>query len=66
MEEDQNVQAYEPNPRLRWAGVIIGVGFLFATVRTIWEHGVRDWDWVQNAAFAALGFSFLFRQLERP
>ena len=66
MEEQQKPLEYEQNPRMRWAGVIIGVGFLFAALQTIGEHGLRNWDWVLNAALAGMGFSWLLNDWQDP
>jgi hypothetical protein len=66
MEEQQKPQEHELNPRLRWVGAVIGVGFLFFTVQTVWKYGLHDWDWVLNAALAAMGFSFLENDWRDP
>lgn len=59
--ENEELQSYERSPILRWGGLIFGFGFSFVAVQTIWTHGVRNWDWLQPAAFAMLAFSFTQR-----
>lgn len=45
----------------RWVYPVLGGGCSVAAVHSMWEHGVRNWDWVQDALLAFLLFSFSFR-----
>ena len=64
--EEQEVRAYGQNPRLRWAGLVIGCLGSFATLQTLWKHGMRNWDWVEQAWFAALGLSIALDAWQSP
>src|SRR5215831_21402593 len=55
--QEQEFTEHEQNPTWRRAGTIVGVLACFWTVGTIWNYGLRNWEWVQNATFALLGFS---------
>ena len=45
----------------RWVYLVAGVGCSVAAVYSMREHGLRSWDWTQDALFAFVSFSFLFR-----
>jgi hypothetical protein len=57
--ENEHVQQREDDSRMRWIGLIGGITLSFATVYTMWSHGLRNLDWIQSAALALLCFSFL-------
>ena len=45
----------------RWVFLIAGSGCSFAAVYSIWSHGLRNWDWVQDASLALVSFSVFFK-----
>jgi hypothetical protein len=48
----------EDSSRLRRIGLIAGIAFSFAALYSIWSHGLRSWEWVQDATFALFGFTY--------
>src|SRR5207245_10575489 len=54
--EGQQSQERQYNPGMRRVGIIIGIIMLLSAAETIWKHGLKNWDWVQSAAFAGMGF----------
>jgi hypothetical protein len=56
--EDEQLLNREDESRIRWIFRIGGLFYSLAAAHSIWSHGLRSWDWVQNAWFALLFFSF--------
>jgi hypothetical protein len=56
--QDDHLLSHEDNSRARWISLVAGIAFSFAAMYSMWSHGLRDWDWVQNAALALLAFCF--------
>jgi len=52
--EGQQSQERQYNPGMRRVGIIIGIIMLLSAAETIWKHGLKNWDWVQSAAFAGM------------
>jgi len=48
----------------RWVYLIGAFGLSLAAVYSMWEHGLRNWDWAQDAFLAFIFFSFSFRLLD--
>ncbi len=55
--EREQLQGQQGDSRMHWIFWIAGLCWSFAAAYSIWSHGLRSWDWVQNAAFALLSFS---------
>ena len=55
--EDDYLLGHDTNARVRWIGIVMGVALSFAALHDIWSDGLRNWHWIQNGAFAMLGFS---------